>query len=108
MHAVAPDYPNFLDTNDSQFKVTHTIMDTYFRQLRMEGVGAVVKHANVISKEEENALWEQGVLGNDTPNVYCVLFFYYNGKSLCLCRGKEHRTQVSQFVRLKDPDRYIE
>ena len=76
MHAVAPDYPNFLDTNDSQFKVTHTIMDTYFRQLRMEEVGAVVKHANVISKEEENAPWEQGVLGNNTPNVYCVLFFF--------------------------------
>ena len=45
----------------------HSIIDAYFRQLRVEGVGIVVKHASLISKEEENALWDSGVLGDDTP-----------------------------------------
>lgn len=40
---------------------------THFRQLREEGIGAEVKHASVVTKDEEN---------------------------------------VSQFVRLKDADRY--
>lgn len=34
----------------------HAIIDTYFRRLREEGVGAEVKHATNASKEDDNAL----------------------------------------------------
>ena len=64
MRAISDDCP---DTKDSRLKEMHSIIDAHFRQLRVEGVGTVVKHASLISKEEENALWDNGVLGDDTP-----------------------------------------
>ena len=33
-------------------------MDSYFRSLHVEGVGAEVKHTFTISKDKENQLWE--------------------------------------------------
>jgi hypothetical protein len=50
MFAISPDWPNFLDTDGSRFKEVHAIMDTYFRQLQVEGrVGAMDKHAKRVS-----------------------------------------------------------
>ena len=108
MRSVSLDCPNFLDTKDARFRDMHAIIDTYFRELRMTGVGADVKHASLVTKEEENALWEKGVMGLDTPERLFYAVFYYNGKNLCLRGGKEHRSlKISQFVRYEDPDRYI-
>ena len=42
-------------------------MDSYFHSLRVEGVGAEVKHASTISKDEENQFWEQGVFVSVHP-----------------------------------------
>ena len=108
VRAVDPDAPNFMDAKNPQFLEMHTIIDRYFRELCESGVGAEEKHTSVISKEEENHLWENGVLGVDTPEKLLRVVFYYNGKSLCLRGGKEHRTlKVSQIVRHDDPPRYV-
>lgn len=108
VRAVDPDAPNFMDTKNPQFREMHTIIDRYFRELRESGIGAEVKHTNVITKEEENLLWEKGVLGIDTPESLLRSVFYYNGKCLCLRGGKEHRAlKISQIVRHDDPPRYI-
>ena len=107
MRSVSPDCPNFMDTSDSRFKGMHSIVDSYFRQLRNEGVGASVKHASLINKDEENILWQHGVLGDDTPERLLRAVFYCNGKNICLRGGKEHRClKISQFVRSQDPDMY--
>lgn len=50
-----------------------------------------VKHASVVTKEEENLLWERGVLNLDTPLGLIRPVFYSNGKVFCLRGGKEHR-----------------
>ena len=67
MRAVSVDFLNVLDTKEMHFKEMHSIIDAYIRQLRVDGVGTVVKHASVISKEEGNGLWDNSVLGDDTP-----------------------------------------
>ena len=98
-------YP--LDTSDFRFKGMHSIIDAHFRKLRNDGVGASVKHASLIDKDEENLLWEKGVLGDDTPEKLLRAVFYYNGKIICLRGGKEHRgLKISQFVRSSGPDMY--
>ena len=51
-----------------------------------------MNHTSVISTDEECKLWEEGVLGVDTPESLLRAVFYYNGKSLCLRGGKEHRS----------------
>lgn len=86
----------------------HAIIDTYFRSLKEDEVGAEVKHADIVSKEEENLLWEQSVLGVDFPLALLCAFFFYNGNNLCLRGGKEHRAlKLSQLVRHQEPDRYV-
>ena len=42
-------------------------MDTHFRKLQQDGIGAKVKHTAVISIDEENLLWDQGILGTSNP-----------------------------------------
>ena len=55
------------DTNIHKFKELHGALDNVGRQLRAESVGAEVKHASVVSKEEEEALWQEGILGSSNP-----------------------------------------
>ena len=72
------------------------------------GVGAEVKHTSLISTEEENELWEKGVLGIDTPEALLNAVFYLNGKYFCLRGGKEHRSlKISQVVRHDNPVHYV-
>ena len=77
------------------------------RELREQGVGAQVKHAEVITPEEENALWDAGVMGIFSPRALVRAVFFYVGKAFCLRGGTEQRSlKPSQFVREHDPARY--
>ena len=92
IRSVSPDYPDFMDTSDSCFKGMYSIVDSYFRQLANEGDGATVRHARLINKDKENLLWQQGVLGDNTPErLLRAVFFYYNGKNNIICLGGRGR-----------------
>ena len=108
MRAVDRYAPNIMDSSIPEFKELHSTVDSLFRQLRSEGVGAEVKHAPEITKEEENRLWEKGVLGVSTPLGLLRAVFYCNGKNFCLRGGQEHRRlKISQLSRSSNPDRYV-
>ena len=97
--------PNFLDENDPRFAGLRGTRDTVSRQLREEGVGASVKHAPVISHEEESALWDGGILGVHSPKALLNAIFFMNGKVLCLRGGREHKSlKISQFTLGSDGD----
>ena len=84
-------------------------MDSIFRSLRVEMVGVQVKHASVITREEEILLWEQAVLILNTPLGLLSAVFYSNGKLFCLQGGNEHRNlKISQFVSLILIDTFIQ
>ena len=74
--------PNFLDQKDGAFKKLHGTMDTHFRSLRQQGVGAKIKHAKIISSEDEDLMWERGVMGITSPVALLQAVFYYNGKKI--------------------------
>ena len=77
-----------------------------YRELRTEGVGAVVKHAAVVTPEEEDQLWESKVLGVHTLLALIHAFFYV-GKTLCVRGGEEQwRLKRSQFRHSYNPDCY--
>ena len=79
-----PHAPNFLDQKDGAFKKLHGTMDTHFRALRQQGVGAKITHAKIISFDEEDLLWERGVMGTSTPLALLrAVFFFIMGKSSC-------------------------
>lgn len=85
-----PYAPNFLDQKDGTFKKLHGTMDNHFHSLRQLGVGAKVNHAKIITSEEEDLMWERGVMGTNAPLALLQAVFYYNGKKFLL-RGAEHR-----------------
>ena len=102
------DFPNFLDKTDLRFRELRAACDNVARQLRKDGVGAEVKHTEVITTEEEAKLWESGTIGINDPLPLVRAVFYYIGKTLCLRGGQEQRNlKPSQFRREYDPDRYV-
>ncbi len=62
-----PDCPNFLDKKHGRFKRIQGTLDAYFHKLHAEVIGRHVKHAETISSEEENQLWDSGVMNTHTP-----------------------------------------
>jgi len=82
MRLANPATPNFLDKKDSRFRGLQTVVDNTFKKLRAEGIGCNSKHAKTLSKEEENKLWDSGVLGTPTPQALLRAVFYLNGKKL--------------------------
>ena len=76
-------------------------------KLCQEGVGAKVKHAPIITTEEEELLWESGAIGIYSPQVLVQCILYYVGKVFCLRGGQEqHDLKPSQFIHEYTPNRY--
>ena len=99
--------PNFLDKKDTCFAELTGTCESVTRQLCEQGVGANVKHAEIITPEEEEQLWNSGVVGIYCRRALVRAVFYYVGKAFCLHGGTEQRSlKPSQFVREYSPDRY--
>ena len=47
-------------------------------------MGLNPKQAQIITAEEENKLWESGVLGTDSPRALLNTVFFYNGRNFLL------------------------
>ena len=56
MKGINPYCPNFLDDKDPAFAGLRGVRDNVSRELRSAGIGAAVKHTNVITYEEEQML----------------------------------------------------
>ena len=101
--------PNIFAKNDATFQTLHNTMDSVYRKLRSDGVGAQKRSAEPFTKEEENKLWESGVLGVHDPTSLLRAVFYSNGKNFCLRGGSEHRNlRLSQLKRTENGYTYTE
>lgn len=100
MKKLNPATPNFLDDKDDRFAGLRGTRDVVAWKLREDGVGASVKHTATISVDEEAQIWSQGVMEVHTPKALInAAFFFLNGKTLCLRRGREHKAlKLSQFT----------
>ena len=96
-----------MDKSDSRFFELSGVCESVSRQLRKDGVGASVKHAAIITPEEEDLLLDKGVMGIYAPKPLVRAVFFYVGKAFCLQGGTEQRAlKPSQFERGYNPDRY--
>ena len=99
---------NFLDRKDTRFKKLHATCDVIFRTLHEEGIGVERKSTPVVTKANEDKLWETGVLNTSTPTGLQRAVFYYIGKVCCIRGGEEQRNlKPSQFKCYTSPDKYI-
>ncbi len=99
---------NFLDKTDVHFQELHKTLDTVCSQLHTRGVGAKTNSAAVITLEDEDLLWRQGILGCDSPRVLFHTVFFYVGLFFCLRGGQEQRSLTwENFRRVpEDPKVY--
>ena len=75
---------DIFDKKDVRFRCFHGTMETTYQNLHKEGIGVEIKHASIISEEEEAILWEQQILGCHSPKALVRAVFFLNGKNFCL------------------------
>ena len=96
--------PNFLDRKDVQLKKLHGTCDSVFHALRYQGVGADKKSAKIVTKVDEDKLWESG--------TWFELYFsrQTSGSSIFLCwkdlllagRGGAEESQAIAIFQIED------
>ena len=48
----------------------------------MNEIGNVVRHADMISYQQEQVMWESGVLGEENPNQLCATVLFLIGLNI--------------------------
>lgn len=94
------------------FKHFQDCLDAEMKRLTRIGVGSNVKEAQPFSNEDENKLWDLGLLGDDSGKVLVDTMVFLIGKNFALRSGKEHRgLRFSQFTLVeandKEPEKLI-
>lgn len=76
---------------DPGFSFFRGALDSVLKELHRSGIGTVKKQAEVVSCETESRFWEDGILGDDSPQKLLDTLIYVLGLNLALRSGKEHR-----------------
>ena len=79
------------DPTNPALKELPNVAERRYRELHEKGIGATRKQAKIASKEEEQGLWESGILGAQSPLAPLNSMFFYNGLYFVLHGGEEHR-----------------
>ena len=62
------------------------------KRLQGQGIGSKKRQAEILSIDEEEILWEKGLLGDATPQTLQIdTMVFCNGLYFALRSGKEHR-----------------
>ena len=76
---------------DQAFAELRTVLDAEMKRLKAAGIGSRAHKAEPLTPEEEEMLWEKGVLGDHSPQALFNTVFYQNGVNFALRSGNEHR-----------------
>ena len=74
------------------FKPIRFTLDNLMKARTQQGLGNVVRQAQVISFDEEELMWQMGILGYETLKQLVETLLYLLGISCALRAGKEHRS----------------
>ena len=90
-------------------------LDAKMKELSRKGIGITRKQADIISAEQENEMWERGILGTDTARNLVDTLLYSIGLNFALRTGQEHRnlrvgtnSQLSLHISKDDGRRYLQ
>ena len=96
---------------DEYFSHFMSVLDLTCKRSHEKGVGVIKKQAEVISKDEEELMWNKGILGDKDSQTLIDTVLYLNGLHFALRSGKEHRSLRTDQIRITEPatneDHYI-
>jgi len=67
---------------DVEFKPLKNCCDSLFKRLHAKGIRVEWKETPALLSDEENQLWESGIISLDNPAGLLRALFFYNGKKL--------------------------
>ena len=76
--------------DENQFYDLHNVLNNFMQERTAMNVGVVKKQAQVISYTTENYLWEQGYLGEDSPEKLRNTVLFLLGINVLLRAVEEH------------------
>ena len=89
---------------DSSFAFFRKSFDSVLKGLHSSGIGTKRKRAELISENIEDRLWEEGSLGDSSPQQLLDTLVYCLGLNLALRSGKEHRDlRPDMFELIQEP-----
>ena len=83
---------------DHQYAGFQKTLDVEMKRLRSLGLDVKKRQVEPITIQEENNLWEKGILGEHDPQTLLDTLLFLCGIHFTLRSGQEHRNlQLSQF-----------
>ena len=78
--------------SDPKFKYFADSLDCEMKNLTSHGIGVIKKQAQPLSEQEEDVLWQKGILGESTPQCLLQTMLFLIGQFFALRSGDEHRS----------------
>ena len=78
--------------DEFRFRAVRYTLDNMMKIRCEEGLGNIVRQAEVISFQDEDRMWIMGILGTERPEQLVHTFIYVLGIACALRAGKEHCT----------------